>query len=616
MLDVVGYSKLMADDEADALNRYLEVRSDLLEPTIASHSGRIVKHTGDGALVEFVSVTDAMQCALEIQAKLAELETSSNTKQKLQLRVGINLGEIIVDGDDIFGNGVNVAARVEALALPGGIAVTATVREHLRNIKGLSFEDAGEFNVKNIPHPVRIVHVEQKSAGFNAVVRSKKKRSTFVFFKIVAGVAFWAFAAVLYFGWPVLTQFSLEQPKGSNSLQESGKPSVIVMPFENLSGDPEQTYFSDGMTDNLITDLSRISGLLVMARNTSFSFRDRQEATDARSVGEALGVRYVVEGSIQRSGEHIRINASLTDAQTGFQLWAKRLDREFKDLFALQDDTAAGIIEALKVELTEEERRQLSKQYTISLEAYDFYLRAWEELWRFNSAGRLQAQKYLREALLLDPHFALAKSILATSYTNRNGDAMQNNDAMLDLALELAQQAQRIDPNLPAVQASLGLVHMFRREFDAAEKAFSQAIEMDPNYADAYAMRAWNRHYSGEPEKALEGFEYALVLNPRAPFPYLNALAEVYFSLGDYEQSIRFNIEATSRNPEALRNRIFLAAAYAEMDRIEDAEWEVEEALLLQPDLSLSNLEDIAPYRDPATAERLLKALSAAGLPE
>jgi len=355
---------------------------------------------------------------------------------------------------------------------------------------------------------------------------------------------------------------------------------------------------------------------LVIARNTSFSFRDRGEATDAQSVGETLGVRYVVQGSVQRAGSHLRINTNLIDARTGLQVWASRFDREFKELFALQDEVATRIIDALQVELTEEERRQLSRRYTTSLPAYDLYLRAWGEIWRFNAEGRAKSQELLRTALELDPDFAIAKALLATSYTNRTGAAFADNDAMLEVAFDLATDAVELAPDIPAVQSTIGLVHMFRREFEEADEAFDRAIELAPSNADAIAMQAWSRHFSGQSELALEGLSHAMILNPRAPFPYLNAIAEVHLSLGNYEESIRYSLDAVSRNPEALRLRILLAAAYSELGQIDDAQWEIEEALLLQPELSLASMYYISPYRDPETMERLIQALRTAGLPE
>jgi len=615
MLDVVGYSRLMAEDETGTLSRFLDVRSTSLEPIISKHDGRIVKLMGDGALVEFLSVTEAMQCAIEIQEDMAKLNADSVDIEPLNLRIGINLGEVIVDDDDIYGNGVNVAARVETLARPGGIAITGTVREHLRANLKVGFEDAGDVEVKNIPQPIRVFHVRSSDAELPEISATVRAGSNHRRYRPWIGVAIALVAAALSAVWWTTYSSSLG-PASDSEVQISDKPSVAVMPFDNLSGDVEQKYFSDGMTDNLITDLSQIGGLLVIARNTSFSFRDRGEATDAQSVGETLGVRYVVQGSVQRAGSHLRINTNLIDARTGLQVWASRFDREFKELFALQDEVATRIIDALQVELTEEERRQLSRRYTTSLPAYDLYLRAWGEIWRFNAEGRAKSQELLRTALELDPDFAIAKALLATSYTNRTGAAFADNDAMLEVAFDLATDAVELAPDIPAVQSTIGLVHMFRREFEEADEAFDRAIELAPSNADAIAMQAWSRHFSGQSELALEGLSHAMILNPRAPFPYLNAIAEVHLSLGNYEESIRYSLDAVSRNPEALRLRILLAAAYSELGQIDDAQWEIEEALLLQPELSLASMYYISPYRDPETMERLIQALRTAGLPE
>lgn len=616
MLDVVGYSRLMAEDETGALSRFLDVRSTLLEPIISKHDGRIVKLMGDGALVEFLSVTEAMQCAIEIQEDMANLNAASVEIEPMNLRIGINLGEVIVEGDDIYGNGVNVTARVETLANPGGIAITGTVREHLRVDLNVSFEDAGDVEVKNIPRPVRVFHVRSPAAKLPGISPASRASSNHSRHRTWIGAGFALVAAALVAVWWAAQSSSSLGPASDTEFRISDKPSVIVMPFDNLSGDTEQKYFSDGMADNLITDLSQIGGLLVIARNTSFSFRDRGEETDAQSVGEILGVRYVVQGSVQRAGSHLRINTNLIDARTGLQVWANRFDREFKELFALQDEIATHIIDALQVELTQEERRQLSRSYTSSLPAYDLYLRAWGEIWRFNAEGRDKAQELLRSAIDLDPDFAIARALLATSYTNRTGAAFANNDAMLDLAFDLATDAVELAPDIPTVQSAIGLVHMFRREFEEADEAFGRAIELAPNNADAIAMQAWSRHFSGQSELALEGLSHAMILNPRAPFPYLNAIAEVHLSLGNYEESIRYSLEAVGRNPEALRLRILLAAAYSELGQIDDAQWEIEEALLLQPELSLASVYYISPYRDRETMERLIQALRAAGLPE
>ncbi|MCE8514538.1 hypothetical protein KBY22_17680 [Ruegeria pomeroyi] len=607
MLDVVGFTRLMGEDETGTLAFVLDARRTYVEPALARHDGRLVKLMGDGALAEFASVTSALDCACEIQAAMRT--------HPLKLRIGINLGEVIVDEDDIYGDGVNVASRIEALAQPGGIAVSRNVYDQARKRADLHFVDGGKHMVKNVTEPVAVFHLSAEGTGADAArapdpFKRRRAPALALVLLVIAAVSL----GYVVLGRNAGNETAKVAPIAVPPIQD--RPSLVVLPFANLSGDPDQAYFSDGMTDNLINDLSQVGGLLVIARNTSFSFRDRQEAMDAQTVHKVLGVRYVVEGSVQRAGDHVRINANLVDGTTGFQLWAGRLDREFSDLFALQDQVASQIIDALKIELTQDQRRRLSKRHTDNLEAYDLFLRAWEEIWRFNDESRKAAQAYLWSTLDLDPDFALAKAILATTYTNRTGVSLTASAESLETAYRLARQAVAIDPELPAVHASLGLVHMFRREYDKADASFAQAVKLDPNYADGFGMQAWNWHYAGEPERALTGFEHAMRLNPRAPFPYLNAIAEVHFSLGNLEAALEWSTEALKRNPEALRQRLLQGAILTEMDQTEDAEWEVVEALALQPGITIANLPDIYPYREGSTLARLEQALRAAGLPE
>lgn len=605
VLDVVAFSRMMAGDERGTLARVLELQRGIVAPFVAQHEGRIVKLMGDGVLAEFASVTSAVECARAIQQAM---ERDAGTPP-MRLRIGINLGEVIVEGDDIFGDGVNVAARLEGLAEPGGVALSKTAYEQVKGQSAFGFADTGLHSVKNIPEPVRVFQLRPAGAGRRRLRIATRRNGMLAGFVLALAVSL-----VGALTWRDRAGGTTTMDLQARLVAADSKPSVAVLPFENLSQDPEQAYFSDGIAQNLITDLSKVSGLLVIARNTSFSFRDHQ--ADAPTIGRELGVRYVVDGSVQKLGGTVRINASLTDTGTGYQVWAGKMDRPFEDLFALQDEVAAGIIDALHLELTNEERRRLSKRYTNSLEAYDLYLRAWEEIWRFNEDSRLLSQVYLRRALEVDPKFALARAILATSYTNRNGVTIRANEDSLDIAYRLAQEAVQDDPDLPAIHGALGIVHMFRREFDAADAAFERAIELDPNYADAYAMQAWNWNYAGDPEKAQAGFDYALKLNPRPPFPYLNAMAEVQFSLGHYDKSLELNLEALRRNPAALRQHLFVAAAYAETGRLADAEWEVQEVMVLQPELTLRALEFIAPFRDREVSDRLTEALRRAGLPE
>ena len=612
MMDVVGYSRQMAANEAGTLARVTAARREVFDGAVTGHGGRVVKLMGDGALVEFPSVTGAVLAARAIQQGLASFNAARPGDEPLQVRIGVNLGEVIVQDGDLYGDGVNVAARLEALAEPGAILIAGAARAQLRDLDGVGFKDLGPQWVKNIPEPVHVFRITDGD-GDSVLNRSRPvprrlAPAALVAVVVLLGAAWWFVPQVRDMLAPTVAPVA--------SLASESRPSLAVMPFENLSGDAEQNYFSDGMADSLISDLSKVSGLLVIARNTSFSFRDRGESMDARSVGAELGVRYVVAGSVQRSGRKVRISANLTDAQNGIQLWGARLDREFEDLFALQDDVTTQIIGALQVELSQEERRRLSKRYTGSLDAYDLYLRAWEEIWRFNEDARRNGQAFLLRALRIDPDFALAKALLATTYTNRAGVALLDNEQVLEQGYRIALEAVEIDPDLPQVYTSLGLVHMFRREYAEAEAAFKRAVQIDPNYADGYGLQGWNRLYAGNPQAGWDSFQYALRLNPRAPFPYLNAMSEIQFSLRNYERSLELGLEALERNPEALRQRLFLAATYMGLERVEDARWEIEEALLLQPELRLRDIPFIAPYGKPEALEHLTGLLRLAGLPE
>ena len=611
IMDIVGYSRQMAANEAGTLALVTAARREVFNGAITGHGGRVVKLMGDGALVEFPSISGAVLAARALQRGLGEFNAARPGDEPLQVRIGVNLGEVIVQDGDLYGDGVNVAARLEALAEPGTILIAGAAQAQLRDLDGVGFEDLGPQQVKNIPEPVHIFRITDGSGVFTRsqlVRRWRLAPAVLTAVVVLLGAAWWFVPQVRDMLVPTALPMEL--------IASESRPSLAVMPFENLSGDPEQSYFSDGMADSLISDLSQVSGLLVIARNTSFSFRDRGESMDARLVGAELGVRYVVAGSVQRAGKNVRISANLTDSQTGFQLWGARLDREFEDLFTLQDDVTTQIIGALQVELSQEERRRLSKHYTDSLDAYDLYLRAWEEVWRFNEEARKNARSLILRALRIDPDFALAKALLATTYTNRAGVALLNNEQVLEEGYRIALAAVEMDPDLPQVHTSLGLVHMFRREYGEAEAAFKRAIQIDPNYADAYGLQGWNSHYAGSPQAGWDAFQYALRLNPRAPFPYLNAMAEIKFSQRNYEKSLELGLQALERNPEALRQRLFLAATYMGLERIEDARWEIEEALLLQPELRLSDIPFIAPYRKPEALRHLTGLLRLAGLPE
>jgi TolB-like protein/Flp pilus assembly protein TadD len=381
-----------------------------------------------------------------------------------------------------------------------------------------------------------------------------------------------------------------------------------------MSGDPAQDYFSDGITDSLITDLSQVSGLFVIARNTAFAYEDR--ARNVQQVGRELGVRYVLEGSVQRAGERVRINAQLIDAANGFHLWADRYDRELEDVFALQDDVAEQIVAALEVELTDRERDSLTRHYTESIEAYDYYLRGREEISRESEQGFLQGRALFEKAIALDPDFGPAYAQLAYSFARDLSGVTETRDADLAQAAELAKKALELGDTIPLVHLVMAYVQRQRRQPADAIASLERALELDPNYADGYGMLSSVLSFAGRPDEALATIEKAKRLNPAGDYAYFQADAFAYFVLGRYEDAISALTQSLERNPTSVLSRVFLAASYTKIGRRADAEWEVAELLTLDPGLSIGRVREWVPFTTREPLERLLDGLRQAGLPE
>ena len=566
---------------------------------------------GDGALVEFGSVADAVQCAAEIQRGMAERNADLPAAQRILLRIGINLGDVIVEVEDIYGDGVNVAARLEALAEPGGICVSDLVRQSVEAKLDLAFDDLGERTLKNIAKPVRVhrlrttpdVRAGPVDAGPARARRSPRLAA------LAAGLALLIAAAAA--GWLLLLRPALQEREFAQhtALPLPDKPSIAVLPFDNLSGDASQDYFSDGMTENLITDLSRVAGLFVIARNSVFTYKG--QPANVREVGRELGVRYVVEGSVQKASDRVRVHAQLIDAATGYHLWADRFDHRLEDVFELQDQVTSDILAALEVKISEAEKQRLARRYTDSVEAYDAFLKGWEQLFVGTLESNRRARRYFERAIQLDPQFARAYANLALTYTSAQSGLVLP-DASLEQAHRLAEKAVELDDTLPQVYWPLAFVFTQMREYDQALAALDAAIALDPSYADAHANRAYIMHLRGEPAEAVRLIEYAMRLNPRYPAAYLEELGKAQFALGRYEAATATLENVRERNPNIWTARLFLAASYAETGRIDDAEWEIVELLAADPGLSLAKLGDYVPYEKPADLARLVHALEGA----
>ena len=545
--DVVGYSRLMGVDEAGTLALLKTFRADLVDPKIAEHEGRIVKVTGDGLLVEFPSVVSAVACAAAIQREMRDRNAGIPSERRIELRIGVHLGDVIVEGEDIFGDGVNVAARLESIAQPGGIAVSDSVRNHVGNRLNLTFEDRGEQQLKNIEKPVRVYNVVFEESESDAMPSSKKE-----------------------------------------------KPSIAVLPFTNMSGDPEQEYFSDGITEDIITDLSKISALSVIARNTSFTYKGKPVKVQA--VGRELGADFIVEGSVRKAGARVRVTGQLVNSADGTHIWAERFDRDLTDIFAIQDEITHAIVEQLKVKLLPQEKKSIDQPPTDSVEAYSFYLRGREFVYRYSKRYFELARRMFAKAVELDPNYARAYAGIA------NCDAclytVYQADVSLEKILEMSAKALAMDNNLAEAHTARGVALWAAGKPEEANAEFELALKLDPNSFDAHFVYARPAFHQGRVARAVELLERAAEINPTDFKPHGLAI-QMYRSLGredDAKAAARKTVEFAQRelvsNPEDPRPAIAGALALLELGEIDRAkDWATRaQAIEAEDTVALYNL--------------------------
>ncbi|MCH8002220.1 MAG: tetratricopeptide repeat protein [Proteobacteria bacterium] len=574
--DVVGYSRLMGEDEAGTLARLKSLRKELVQPKIAGGRGRIVKLMGDGLLAEFPSVVEAVRCAVDIQQDMAGREADLPDERRIRLRIGVNLGDIIVEGSDIYGDGVNVAARLEGLAEPGGICISGKVYEEVRNKLPTAFEDLGEQEVKNIREPVRVYRWTEAAAD------------------PMPGMA-----------------------GAEGVLPLPDKPSIAVLPFTNMSGDPEQEYFADGMAEDIITDLSKISGLFVISRNSSFAYKGK--APDVRQVGRELGVRYVLEGSVRRAGDQVRINTQLIDAETGGHLWAERYDGVMTDVFALQDEVTSKIISALAVRLTGAERLNLARMPTEDLEAYDSFLRAERGLFSQNSKGLAEALSLYHRATKIDPMFARAwagHARAAVDVWRFDWFDVMPGHAARRQAYDSAARALSLDPSSARAYSVLAILQMVDGRYDEAIESARKAISLNPNDADSHLNLALVLSYGGEHDKAVRAMKAALRLNPKPPSGVYRLSGFILLMAHRYEQAINLLIKARNTTPSDPSHEE-LAMAYAQLGRLDEAKAEVDGMLKLWPAANLTYYRVLyAHHKREEDLDFRIAALRKAGLPQ
>lgn len=609
--DVVGYSRLMGLDETGTLSRLKAFRREFIEPLINGYHGRVVKLMGDGALVEFTSVVDAVACAVEIQQIAAQQNLNVPEDSRIVFRMGINLGDVIIDGDDFYGDGVNIAARLEGFSDPGGVVISGAAYDQARNKLGLAFKSLGEQHLKNIAEPVRVYRVLLEQTAIPKKLRSRR------WFMIPAAMfVFLAVGGVVLILWPQATAL-LPRHSPTTVGAAAGKPSIAVLPFVDISDKSEQDYFAEGLTDDLITDLSKISGLLVIARNSVFSFKDR--TLDARQIAEQLNVRYVLEGSVRREGDAVRINVQLIDVTTGSNVWAERYDRDYSKIFALQDELIGRIVEALSVRLTEGERTQIARLPTRNLEAYDFYIRAEQKVYALDYKSLGEALALYQSAIKLDPGFADAYS----GYARATVDVLGFDYQLIMLsavarqrAYEAAGRALELNPQSSRAYAVLGILQMLDGEMDEAIVSVQKAVALDPNGAEAELNLAIVLTYAGQNPEALAAMERVLQLDPKPRAQVFDYYAFVLYMNRQYEKAIQalHELQPEERSDLGLET---LAMTNARLGRMAEAHNAVAAMLERSHEQNLAGLRVVyAHHRRQQDLDHRLDALRAAGMPE
>jgi adenylate cyclase len=608
--DVKGYSRLMGEDEV-ATVRTLTSYREVMAALIQRYRGRVVDSPGDNLLAEFPSLVDAVQCAVEIQKELEAKNAQLPENRRMEFRIGINLGDVIVEGERIYGDGVNIAARLEGLAEAGGMCVSGTVYDSIENKLPLGYEYLGEHAVKNIAKPVRVYRVLTEPEAMRSLVdRDKKAHPRYRRRAHLPVVAILVATAGVVTIWNLYLRPA--PPPAEVSLELPEKPSIAVLPFVNMSDDPQQEYFSDGITDDLITDLSKISGLFVIARNSVFAYKGK--AVKMEQVSRELGIRYVLQGSVRKAGDRIRITAQLVDVNTGGHLWAEKYDRDLKDIFALQDEVTQKIVTALAVRLTRDEQERLVRKGTDNVEAYDYTLRGGEYFFHFTKGANAQARQMFERAITLDPKYASAHSWLGWTHWIEWSFGWGQDLQSLERAFELAQRAIALDDSLPEAHRLLGSVYLWKKKHELAIAVFEKSIALNPNHADAIRGLGETLYFAGKSEEAIGLIKKAMRLNPKYPVWYLLNLGHAYFLTGRYEEAIAVLKRVLNRNPNFYPAHVYLAASYIALGRQKKARAEAAEIVRINPNFSLETMRRRLPYKDQAVLERLFDALRKAGL--
>jgi len=617
--DIVGFSRQMGSNEARTL-RLLESHNQLIRQAVAAHHGTVIKTVGDAFLVDFPSVVNAVQCAQQIQAQFRTHNAEKESAEQIHVRIGIHSGDIVQRDGDVFGDGVNIASRLQGLAEPDTICLSQAVyKEVEKKLAGGTIVSVGRPKLKNIAQrdPVYVL-LPEVPQGFRQ--RLHVQRLKLRQWRRTGQVA----AAVLLLVWAgVVTlrsfrpSLSPEQPHGTAATDSAllpllDKPSIVVLPFVNMSNDPEQEYFSDGITEDLTSDLSKISTLFVIARNSAFTYKGK--AVKVQEVSRGMGVRYVLAGSVRKAKDQVRITAQLIDATTGGRLWSERYDRPLTDIFALQDEIRQQIVFALKVKLTPEEQARFKNAPTNNLDAYDYFLRGLKYWERFTKEDNVQARQMFEKAITLDPQYAAAYALQSQTYLQEWIGQWNQDHQTLEHALVIAQKALALDDSLPVAYAALGAIYLWKGQNDQAIAAGERAVALDPNNPDGYVNLSRILGMAGRTEEGVDMVKQAMRLNPRYPPQYIQALAFAYHQAWRNEEAIVTLKKFLVSNPDNLGAHMMLACSYSDAGREEEARVHVAEVLRLSPNYTMEIWKRSQFFKDPAERERHINNLRKAGL--
>jgi adenylate cyclase len=608
--DVEGYSRLMGEDE-DATIRTLTSYRELMTTLINKHRGRVVDSPGDNLLAEFSSVVDAVRCAVEIQEELRIRNAELPETKRMHFRIGINLGDVVEEGERIYGDGINIAARVEGLAEGGGICISGTVYDSIKNKLSLTYESLGEHAVKNITEPVRVYRMR---VGPEVVVQPKSKpwRKTALAALAVLIVAAGAWSIWnFYFRPPPIEPASVEKM----AFPLPDKPSIAVLAFENMSGDPKQEYFSDGITEQIISSLSKVPLLFVVARTSTFTYKGKP--VKVQKVAEDLGVRYVMEGSIQKSGNRVRITAQLIDAITGHHIWSERYDRDLRDIFALQDEITIEIIKAMRVEIEGDQYRYWIKWGTKNLKAYEKTLQGLDRAQGGTKQDFAYARQLYEEAIALDPNWLWPQVHLGwTHFWDGRAGWSESPRKSFKEAFELAQKILAVDDSFDLAHSLLGAIYVASRQYEKGLAEAERAVALNPNGAFSYSILGGTVSCLGRWEDSIVLYKKAIRLDPSPRLSYLIGLGRAYFMTAQYDEAISTLKKALNIDPDSLSSHAFLAACYSSMGRDAEATAAAKKVLDVNPKFSLESYAKTLPYKNKADVRRHIAALRKAGLPD